>query len=165
MNSLKRIVGTSILSLARFLDAYFYYIVTIFAGLAAFNYFFVKNYDKELFEAAKDGNIKRLKEALRNDADVNSMHMGECTALMMACGMKHEEVARVLVETEKCKIDTVDAKGRSALLIASGAGLVDSVKLLLKNKADVKLSDNNGSTPLIVACCEYRYSIGSLCKL
>eukprot|EP01032_Pedospumella_encystans_P015869 gene15869-18130_t len=70
----------------------------------------------------------------------------------MACGMKHEEIAKILITTGKCKIEAVDAKGRTALLAASGAGIVDTVKLLLKNKADIKSSDNNGSIPLIVAC-------------
>lgn len=152
MDAFKRFVGSNILALARFLDNNFWQIVIILTGLALLNYFFVKNYDKILFESARDGKIKEMKDALKNGADVNSLHIGDCTPLMIACGTKQEEAIRVLIETGKCKIDAVDSKGRSALLLACGTGFVDSVKLLLKNKADVKASDNNGSTPLIVAC-------------
>ena len=154
MDSFKRFVGTSILSLARFLDTYFYHIAITLGCLGVFNYFFIKNYDQILLKAAKEGNIKDVKEALRYDADVNALQNGDCTALMIACASKHEDVIKFLLETEKCKVDTVDSKGRSALLIASAAGLVDSVKLLLKHKADAKSCDNNGNTALIAASCK-----------
>lgn len=154
MDGFKRFVGTSILALARFLDAYFYYIATAMVGLGAFNYFFVKNYDKELFHAAKEGKIKELKDALRNDGDVNVQLNGDCTPLIMACGTKQEEAATILINTGKCKLELIDSKGRTALIVACAAGVIDIVKLLLTNKADVKAADNNGNTPLIVACCE-----------
>lgn len=154
MDSAKRLFATSVLGLARWLDTYFYQVATVFVALGLYNHFFVKNWDKILFKACKDGNLKDLQDALRNDADVNLPHDSDCTSLIMACGMKHEEIAKILIETGKCKIEAADSKGRTALLVASGAGIVDTVKLLLKNKADVKASDNNGSIPLIVACCK-----------
>lgn len=155
MNSVKRFIATTVLSLARFLDTYFWQLAVTFTALAVYNFFFIKNYDKILFESARDGKITELKDALKNDGDVNSLHVGDCTPLVVACGTKQEEAARIIIETGKCKIDTVDGKGRSALLVASGAGIVDTVKLLLKNKADIKSTDNNGSTPLIVACRKF----------
>lgn len=154
MDGFKRFVGTSILALARFLDAYFYHIAVAMVGLGVFNYFFVKNWDKELFKAAKEGKIKDLKEALRYDGDVNAQLNGDCTALIMACGTKQSEAAEILINTGKCKLELIDSKGRTALIIACASGIVDIVKLLLKNKADVKAADNNGNTPLIVACCK-----------
>jgi ankyrin repeat protein len=152
MDSFKRVVGTSILALARFLDAHFYQIAAVFVGLAIFNYFFIKNYDKILLESARKGVVKDVKDALRNEADVNTQQNGDCTPLMLACEGKHEEIAQILIDTGKCKVDVVDSKGRTALSIASAVGIVDTVKLLLRNKGDVKSSDNNGDTPLNVAC-------------
>jgi ankyrin repeat protein len=152
MDSFKRLFGTSVLALARFLDAHFYQIALVFGGLAVFNYFFIKNYDKILLESAKKGIVKDVKDALRNEADVNTQQNGDRTPLMFACEGKHEEVAQILIDTGKCKLDVVDSKGRTALLIASAVGATDTVKLLLRNKGDVKSSDNNGDTPLNVAC-------------
>ena len=153
MDTLKRFVGIFVFRLASFLDTYFYHIAALVTLLGLFNYFFIKNYDKILFVAAKDGNIKDLKDALVNDADVNIQHAGDCTALMMACGTKQEKAVVILVSTEKCKLELSDIKGRTALLIASSTGSVEIVKLLLKNKADVKTTDHYGSTPLIAAAC------------
>jgi ankyrin repeat protein len=161
MEAVKRFIGSSILSLARFIDTYFVQLAAVFIALAIYNYFFIKNYDKILLESARDGKIKELKDALRNGGDVNAAHAGEYTPLIMACGTRQEEAVSVLLETGKCKIDAVDGKGRSALLVASGAGLLETVKLLLKNKADVKASDNNGSTPLIVACRKHSRMIAN----
>ena len=154
MDSAKRVFATGVLGLARWLDTYFFQIAAVFAALGLYNYLYVKNWDKLLFKACKDGKLQDVQDALRNDADVNLHHESDCTPLIMSCGMKHEEIAKILIATGKCKIEAVDAKGRTALLVASGAGIVDTVKLLLKNKADIKSSDNNGSIPLIVACCK-----------
>lgn len=155
MDAVKRLFAGSVLGLARWLDTYFYQVALAFAALGLYNYFFVKNWDKVLFVACKDGNIRELQEALLNGADINLPHDSDCTPLIMACGTKQEEAAKILIESGKCKIEAADARGRTALLVACGSGIIDTVKLLLKKKADVKTSDNNGSIPLIVACRKF----------
>lgn len=155
MDVVKRFIGLSILSLARWLDTYFYYVAFAFTALGLYNYFYVKNWDTILFNACKDGNIKVLKEALVNEADVNVQLDSDCTPLIMACGTNQEAAVRILLETGKCKLELADARGRTALLVACGIGNIETVKLLLKNKADVKAADNNGSLPLIAACCKF----------
>ena len=157
MDAFKRVVGVTVLTLAKFLDTYFYQIAAVFGAIGLFNYFFVKNWDKELFNAAKEGKIVDLKLALANDADVNIQLAGDCTPLIIACGTKQTEAIALLMATGKCKLEIADGKGRTALLVASTLGVVETVKLLLKNKADVKAADNNGCTPLIAACCKFIY--------
>ncbi|EFX85448.1 hypothetical protein DAPPUDRAFT_314258 [Daphnia pulex] len=49
------------------------------------------------------------------------------------------------------KINTRDAAGKTALLLATELGLPAQVGLLLKNRADQKIADNDGNTPLDVA--------------
>jgi hypothetical protein len=70
MEALRRLIATSLFSLARFLDTNFYYFCTVGALLAVFNFFFVKDYDKLLFKAAKEGQLKETREALTNMAEV-----------------------------------------------------------------------------------------------
>jgi ankyrin repeat protein len=159
MESVKRFIGTNVLFLAQFLDDYFYHIAVLLGVLGIFNYVFVKNYDKELFAAAKVGNVSKLREALRNYADVNLQQDNDCTPLIVACAFKNEEVAKVLVETGKCKLELADNKGRTALFVACQIGSIELVKFLIQNKADIKTTDNLGNTPLIVSMRKFPFLV------
>ena len=149
--SWKYYVASFILKLARFIDDWFYYFIIAGLALTIYNIFFFKDWDKALFNACKEGKIDDVEKALTNLADVNIAHKYDCTALMAAAHKNHHEIVSVLLKIKSCKVDAIDAKGSSALHFASAAGGIDTVKLLLENKADVKLHDHEGNTALHVA--------------
>jgi hypothetical protein len=70
MEAFRTFIASSIYTLARFLDHNFYYFCTVGVLLAVFNYFFIKDYDKLLFKAAKDGKLQEAIDALANLAEV-----------------------------------------------------------------------------------------------
>ncbi len=92
--------------------------------------------------------LKALTDAGANVAFVNKW--GE-TALIMAARTGDIEKVKILL-TAGAQPDSRDNTGASALWVACSTGAsLDVVKALLDAKADVKLADNDGVTPLMRA--------------
>jgi ankyrin repeat protein len=89
------------------------------------------------------------------NAQVNIAHTGDVTPLMAACTSQHTDIAELLLSiggSKKCKLEVEDARGRSALVLASAVGCLPIVKMLCDKGADVKSTDLQGNTALITAC-------------
>jgi len=106
----------------------------------------------DLFNAAKNGDLPRVKSLLAKGADVNAKQASDgATALIMASQEGHLDVVQVLLD----KGADVDAKandGVPALLAASAYGHLNVVQALLAKGADVNAKrTNDGATALILA--------------
>ena len=79
----------------------------------------------DIFEAAKNGDLKAVQQYIKNGVDVNA------------------------IETEDgSEAPTV---GKTALMYASKKGQIEIVKLLVENGADINIKDEDGETALDLA--------------
>lgn len=62
------------------------------------------------------------------------------------------DIAQFLIDECNCNVNKKNEQCMSALYMASEGGHIDTVKLLLNNKADVSQCNDNGESPLFVAC-------------
>ncbi|XP_037292273.1 protein fem-1 homolog CG6966 isoform X2 [Manduca sexta] len=120
-----------------------------------------------VFNAARDGNLTRLKQAYlhswRSADELNMLvgaKVGGATPLVIACRNGHYDVAEYLIE--RCKADieqpgsvTFDGEtieGAPPLWCAAAAGHLPLVKLLVRAGANVNSTTRTHSTPLRAAC-------------
>lgn len=105
-------------------------------------------------DAALQGRIDVVANALRDGMDVNAIGPGRRTALMMAAFNGDAGVAQHLLD-KGARIDDLDATGRTALMYASTGPDVDTIKLLLDRGADINAVDGGERwSPLMFAAAE-----------
>ena len=102
-----------------------------------------------LYAAAK-GFTPVVETLLKAGVDPNVAYGNELTALMWAAGYADgagiddaQSVAKLLIE-HGARLDAVDNRGRTALMIAAETGHVEMVDLLLKRGANRDLRDKSG---------------------
>ena len=106
--------------------------------------------DKAFWEAAKTGDLDRVKSLLGEgvDIDIYGSTVGVdfgCTALFWAAKHNHKEVVEFLIEN-KAYIDAGAGMGGSPLHIAAYEGHSDIVELLISEGANVKAKTGGGDT-------------------
>ena len=124
---------------------------------------------RTLYEAASDGNCKKLKKLLRAGAAVNSSNAEGETALLAAVSPNNYalsvygenanimECIDLLIEAG-ADVNVKTLKGRTALMNAAEGGFIKCVKFLLAAGADVNEGRmRSGATALILASCHGHY--------
>src|SRR4030042_807694 len=106
--------------------------------------------EKDRREAARTGDLARVKALIAAKEDVNAKYIFGRTALMYASSKGHIEVVRALLAA-KADVNAKSNDGCTALIWASARGNVEVVKALLAAKADVNAKANNGLTALMNA--------------
>lgn len=117
----------------------------------------VSGSDKELLEAAGDGDLDKVQEALGAGANVNAKDENGWTPLLRASGQGHIDVVRALIQAG-ADLDWQARTGQSALNVAAFAGHTEIVRTLIQAGADVNAQSKNaqfnyfeGATPLFMA--------------
>ena len=110
---------------------------------------------KLLLAGAKQGNIDKIKTAVKNGVDVNTKPLGE-TALMSATSNGHKEIVSYLLEHPDINVNVKDSFDDSTALfyaIFSGTSDVrlDIMEMLIEKGADVNAKNKYGDTPLMYA--------------
>jgi len=108
---------------------------------------------EELIPAAKEGNIKMVEAALRNEAtDVDMMDDDGLTALLWAAKLNNnDDVVRHLL-AKGADVDALDLNAENALSIAVMGRKSEIVKALLEDgHSDPNEVDRNGHSPLFRA--------------
>ena len=106
----------------------------------------------QLVNAAKDGDLDKVKDLIAEGVDVDSKNKGGTTALMMAARFDNLDIVEYLVE-KGADVNAKNELGRSALYMAARNGHVDVVEFLLDNDADINAKDSKyGNTVLMGAC-------------
>ncbi|MDQ6665019.1 MAG: ankyrin repeat domain-containing protein [Acidobacteriota bacterium] len=116
-----------------------------------------------LMNAAEFGNVATIKMLLARKADVNAVSaphfgpgvkngpiaLGSFTPLILAAAYGGPVAVKILLDAG-AKVDAQDVRGMTPLMlaIATDHPNVSVVRLLLENKADMKLKDLNGETAL-----------------
>ena len=104
----------------------------------------------DLINAAKNGDLPRVKALLAAKADVNAKSDDGFTALMMASEEGRLDVVQALL-AGNADANAKTAKGATALMMASLNGDPKIVRALLAAKADVNATAEGGATALIAA--------------
>jgi ankyrin repeat protein len=91
---------------------------------------------KQLLDAAWDGDLEKVKEALRTGADVNAMEEYGSPALHKAAGQGHYEVVEFLV-ANGADIELKDKVDMAAVMSAATAGQVKIMKFLISKGAKI----------------------------
>ena len=107
-----------------------------------------------LQQAALDGDLKGVEQALESGADVNGMEAEGRTALMFAAFNGHSEIVLTLLD-EGAGIDRRDQMGRTSLLYAATGPFPETVKILLDKGAEPNVVDSDEHfSPLMHAAAE-----------
>ncbi len=101
--------------------------------------------NKLLFEGARQGNLKKVKYALDNYAEVNATDDHGETALHFASGWGRTEIVRLLLE-KGVDVNASDDDNITALHLASEYGHTEVVRLLLDAGADKDMKDFEDKT-------------------
>ncbi|MEI9812776.1 MAG: ankyrin repeat domain-containing protein [Acidobacteriota bacterium] len=131
-----------------------------------------------LMTAARTGNVAVLQALLKRDARVGTLDgfYGE-SALHWAVAENHAGAVRALMDAgADVNMRTAPAKfaRRNAgltrlslgewtpLMYAARDGVMDAAKVLIERKADVNLTDPDGTTALVLAIINYHYDFASM---
>lgn len=116
-------------------------------------------WNAQLLEAARDGDVNLLREALANGAYVLDIVKGRldctvnvkgrfgCTALILASNNNHPEIVKALIDAG-ADVNLQDKWDNTALIWASSQGHTEIVKALLAAGAKIELQTDTGSTAL-----------------
>lgn len=106
--------------------------------------------NKSLIDAAKNGNIVKVKELISRGADVNAKTNQNATALIYASLNGHTETVKELI-AKGADLNAKTNEGFTAIMYASQNGHTDVVKELIEKGADVNAKTNNGFTALTIS--------------
>lgn len=147
-------IGGPLLGFVNIIDPWLSTIFALVVAVKIFQWLFIKNWDYELYKAARDGKLSDLQEAILNKANLEAKR-GELTALMIAAIKGHRVVVSELLSLG-AETEARDEDGRTALIIATQRGDCEVVQLLLARDADPNAKNFEGWTSLIIAACKFR---------
>lgn len=109
---------------------------------------------EEMLQAALNGNLQTIENAIENGFDVESTDEQMHTLLMMAAYNGHSKIVEMLLD-KGATVDHRDIMKRTALMYASTGPFNETVSLLLDAGADPNLVDGEEHfTPLMFAAAE-----------
>ncbi|HYO83952.1 MAG TPA: M56 family metallopeptidase [Bryobacteraceae bacterium] len=109
-----------------------------------------ENKDQALFEAAQDGDVRRLETLLASGASANVPLRGDGSALMAAAARGFDNAVTLLLNRGADPNLAVRGDG-TALIVAARNGRLSTVRLLLDRGADINLPVQGDGNPLIMA--------------
>lgn len=102
----------------------------------------------EIFKAANNGEIVKIKQALIHGLDINVIYERDANQSLLHYATSNNDIALVtLLIEKKINLNSKDKYGVTALHEAARKGLIAIVKILIENKAQVDIQNNNKATP------------------
>jgi len=114
-----------------------------------------------MVEARRPEDLWRLKQTLKNGAEIDAAGPGGATALMWAVRKGNMPAQKALVSAG-ADPNARDAKGRTALMWAAELDQAEPAKLLIEKGADFGLQDKDGKTALMRAAVRGNQEITTL---
>ena len=103
-----------------------------------------------LWSAAREGDVGRVQELLRQGADLNANHPDGGTPLIKAADRGHREVLQALLAAG-ATVDGKDAEGWTALMWSAERGRIEVVNLLLAAGANPNARNEVGGVAIMPA--------------
>lgn len=120
---------------------------TILFFILIFNFNYAQ---KSIFEIAKNGTVEELKELYEKDTNcINQRDKFGFSPLIYACYKGNFEVSNYLINIDN-NLDYQSKEG-TALMAAVMKGNVEIIEKLIKKKANLDLTNDNGVTALMLA--------------
>ena len=110
-----------------------------------------KAIDLQLMEAAKNNDLKKMEDLIKQGANVNSGDDKGRTPLMYAAQAGSQQAIEKLVKQHHADVNAKDINDQTALMKSAIMGKNDGVKFLLDNKAKIDEYDKFGRTALLYA--------------
>ncbi|XP_063923115.1 uncharacterized protein LOC135137411 [Zophobas morio] len=106
---------------------------------------------------SKKDNTEVIKLLLTHKVDINAKNMDGSTPLHLVCSRGHLQAAKILIQNS-ADINAVDKKSKNALHYAAVSKDDNSaiIELLVHMGLDSSNKDDNGMTPLHIACCQWQ---------
>ncbi|CAC5358039.1 unnamed protein product [Mytilus coruscus] len=98
---------------------------------------------------------KIVELVIKAGAIIKKYNEKENSLLLLACNLRHNEIALVLLAND-AEENEKDENGRTSLHTAAEDGNVELIKILMEHDADLDIPMNNGMTPIYIACRENR---------
>ncbi|XP_035663981.1 death-associated protein kinase 1-like [Branchiostoma floridae] len=108
---------------------------------------------RDFLQAAKYGDVEKVRRGLEAGVDVNTEDEYGDTGLHRACAGGHVKVVELLIKNG-ANVNVTNWTGDTGLHEACGWGRDKVVELFIKNGADVNLTNAHGDTGLHKACDE-----------
>ncbi len=96
----------------------------------------VKAAGNTVLQAATDGDLEKLKKAIKAKVDVNAQDENGETALIKATADSRADIVKELIKA-KANVNLKDAAGNTALLYAVSANSIELSQILVSAKADL----------------------------
>lgn len=96
----------------------------------------MKKNEKALFQAARDGDLNGVKDALKNGADIEAKESYGDTALNLAAENGHLELVKYLIETG-ANIENLGGAAKTPIMNAAFAGHAEIVIVLIAHGAKI----------------------------
>lgn len=90
------------------------------------------DWDRELLESAKNGDLSKVKNCLANGADINTIDESGNTSIMYASMNGHLEIVKFLLETHTAKIGIKNNDGKDAIELAKTGEIREHIKRTVK---------------------------------
>ena len=113
---------------------------------------------EKLHKHVISGDIKKFTlaiEQIKNSSDpsaINTVNQHQQTALHVAAAEGRIEIIKILVNQTRIKLNLLDSKQKTALMLAVENQSYNIVEELIKKEADVDLKDSAGNTALHLSC-------------
>lgn len=117
--------------------------------------------DNDLIEAARDGDVAGVRDALMRGLPPDDGGISFVPAIVVATDYNHLDIVKYLLQ-RGADPNRKARDGRTALAVAAQAGRVSIATVLLDNGADPNLVAQNGDTPLFIAVRAHRTSLVQL---
>lgn len=119
-----------------------------------------------IISSAKTGNQMELKHLIKTCNEdivsiINKPYSYGDTAIILASGRDHNEIAKILIEAG-ANVNAQNDTGYTALLTATRSCNPELVKILIEAGANVNTRDNDGDTALMIAAFK---SCGKIAKM
>ena len=123
-----------------------------------------QNNSKDLWTAARTGDLQAIKHYIKTGGDVNALDKTfQVSAMSWGALHGQTEIIQLLIENG-ADVNIKSGDGTTPLHSAAFLGRVDVVKLLLDNGADITARNNDGATPVDVLSVDWETTafIGNL---
>ena len=118
--------------------------------------------EENILSLTINSKIAKVERFINDNGDLNSQDELGNNALIIASQYGDLEIAKLLIESKKIKLDLQNKKGNTALILASFLGYSKIAELLLKAGADRDIKDKAGKTALDYAKENYDNQIKKL---